>query len=114
MKSVQQIGNNFLRLQLRNLNGYRENEVDVFIPSERTVFRNVWKKSIMGVFTNDICINNVLKEIGIKSYSEVDCCSYRKNRELVQALVQKIHKSTGNKNVGGYFIRTINPAERLY
>lgn len=112
-KPLKKIGKNFLKLQLNDKNGHRENEVDIFVPSDTTIFSRVWKESVMGVFTNDICTSDVMKKLKGKIYTNPnDCCSYSKNRELVKALVLKINQNNQN-SVGGYFIKTINPSESI-
>lgn len=119
--TIKKIGKDFIKLQYETLtntiygglDGYRENEVDIFIPSDTTKFSQIWKDSIIGIFTNNICLNNITNELNLNS-NDKDCCNIELNKKLVKAIVNKINLNRKNENkIGGYYIETINPTQTI-
>jgi len=105
--------------------GYKETEVDLFIPQKKGTnikikcqptekFKQVWKESILGVFTNNICYQDIKYNNARNFYPPVNnhCCSNQFNNELVKRLVDKFN-SNSNHKINGYVIETIKPGTRI-
>lgn len=111
-KPIDRIGSLFFKLQFFGVDGYRENEVDLFVPDDLERFAQIWRDSILGVFTNDLCAVDVwraLKQPKLDPNNK-DCCGPALNRRLVRALVDRINRNAPNK-IGGYVIKTTNPLD---
>ena len=106
-------------------NGYTETEVDLFVPQKEGTnikiscnptekFKQVWKDSILGIFTNNICYQNVKYNNAKDFWPKVNnyCCSSEFNNDLVKKLVDKFN-STSNRKINGYIIETIKPGTRI-
>ena len=101
-------------------NGYRENEVDLFVPQKNGTdinkvcnptdkFKEIWKEAIIGIFTNNICsINSRYNKIP----SGNNCCLSGFNEDLVKKLVETFNKNN-NKKINGYVINTIPQDRRV-
>lgn len=110
-------------------NGYRENEIDLFIPQKENAdvengkcdptekIKEIWENSIIGIFTNNVCFQDI-KYNNIKNNRpriSQNCCNTKFNEELVLELVKK-YNSTASKNrnkIHGYVIETFKPDERI-
>lgn len=106
-------------------NGYTETEVDLFVPQKEGTnikiscnptekFKQVWKDSILGIFTNNICYQNVKYNNAKDFWPKVNnyCCSSEFNNDLVKKLVDKFNL-TSNHKINGYIIETIKPGTRI-
>ena len=106
-------------------NGFNETEVDLFVPQEKGTnikiscnptkkFKEVWKDSILGVFTNNICYQNIKYNNSKDFWPEMNnyCCSSEFNNDLVKNLVEKFN-SNSNRKINGYIIETIKPGTRI-
>ena len=112
-------------------NKYFENEVDIFIPNKDTSgsdkncqptdeFLEIWKKCIIGIFTNNRCVSDV--EYGkvcdnckkIQSYDcnrETCCCNKDFNERLVKNLVYRFNADSEQK-INGYIMNdNYNPSK---
>ena len=105
--------------------GYKETEIDLFIPQKKGTdikikcqptekFKKVWKESILGVFTNNICYQDVKYNNARNFNPPVNnhCCSNKFNNELVKKLVDKFNNDSKHK-INGYIIETIKPGVRI-
>lgn len=105
--------------------GYKETEVDLFIPQKQGTdikircqptekFKKVWKESILGIFTNNICYQDVKYNNAAQYFPEAGghCCTTDFNKGLVKRLVDKFNNEN-DKKINGYVIETIKPGVRI-
>lgn len=117
--------NNIMKTNLGELpNLYFENEIDIFVPNKplenggkncqpSEEFVNVWKKAVIGVFTNNICIkdinynklcDNCGKLQNHKCGKDVRCCCNDEfNEKLVKRLVLHFNQYSNNI-INGYVL----------
>lgn len=108
----------FIELQCKNNDGYRENEVDIIVPSKLPFMKNppcnttdefkkIWKDSIIGIFTN--AKTNCSTKIGSSCYrcDGECCCNQNYHINVVKQLVKHFNK-INNKNINGFIIDTLN------
>lgn len=106
-------------------NGYKESEVILFVPQKPGTnikischptkkFKKVWRESILGLFTNNICYQNVKYNNATKKFPTINnhCCSDDFNIKLVKKLVDK-YNNNSNNIINGYVINTVKPGERI-
>ena len=106
-------------------NGFTENEIDLFVPQKQGTnikiscnptekFKQVWKDSILGIFTNNICFQDVKYNNAKDFWPKVNnfCCSSEFNNDLVRKLVDKFNTNSNHK-INGYIIETIKPGTRI-
>ena len=110
-------------------NGYRENEIDLFIPQKDTAdvdngkceptdkIKEIWENAIIGVFTNNVCFGDIKYNNIENNYPEIvkNCCNPKFNEDLVLEIVKKYNSKNGpNRNkIHGYIIETFKPDERI-
>ena len=101
--------------------GYRETEVDIFVPQEPNTdvaegcnpdkeFIKVWRKAIIGVFTNNLCFQDV-RHSNLKNIPEKckkNCCQDDFNEQLAIKLAKKYNENGPNK-IHAYRINTVRP-----
>lgn len=105
--------------------GYKETEVDLFIPQKKGTdikikcqptekFKQVFRESILGIFTNNICYQDIKYNNARNFNPPVNnhCCSSKFNSELVKKLVDKFN-SNSNHKINGYIFETIKPGVRI-
>ena len=92
VKIVSKLSRNkkFIDLQCNGNDGYRENEVDIIVPTKnisqnppcKTIdeFKKVWKNSILGIFTN--AKTNCSKKTGDKCYQCSGACCCNENYHI--------------------------------
>ena len=98
--------------------GYRENEVDIIVPQTgkdpnttcetTSEFVDVWRNSILGVFTNAStnCSNKNNIQNCFKCNMDVCCCNEDYSKNLVMQLVNSFNKKY-NKKIKGYTMNTL-------
>jgi hypothetical protein len=121
-KQINKLTNNetFLELECNDNNGYRENEVDLILPSAYPFnnqspctiskhFKKIWNDSVIGIFTNakTNCSKKTNIADGCFSCNGNCCCNEEYHVDVVKKLV-KIFNKNNNKNIHGYKLDTIN------
>lgn len=110
-------------------NGYKNNEIDLFIPQKDTAdidngkceptdkIKELWESAIIGIFTNNVCFSDIKYNNIENNYPEIvkNCCNPKFNEDLVLELVKKYNmKNSNNRNkIHGYVIDTNRPDERI-
>ena len=110
---------------LNGKDGFTETEVDLFVPQKQGTnikiscnptekFKKVWKDSILGIFTNNICYQDVKYNNAKDFWPKVNnvCCSSEFNNDLVRKLVDKFN-SNSKRKINGYIIETVKPGTRI-
>lgn len=122
VKKVNKLTRNkdYIDSQCHNNNGYRENEVDIIVPSSLPFknkppctttddFKKIWLDSIIGIFTN--AKTNCSKRTGSKCYrcdeNGMCCCNENYHINVVKKLVKNFNENN-NKNINGFIIDTLN------
>lgn len=109
--------------------GYRENEIDLFIPQKDTAdidngkceptdkIKEIWESAIIGVFTNNVCFSDIKYNNIENNYPEIvkNCCNPKFNEDLVLEIVKKYNAKTSptRNKIHGYIIETFKPDERI-
>jgi hypothetical protein len=101
--------------------GFRETEVDLFVPQEPNTdpengckpakeFIQAWRKAIIGVFTNNICFDSIRHSnlLDIENKCQKNCCNDKFNEKLAVLLAEMYNKKGPNK-IHAYRIDTIRP-----
>lgn len=108
-------------------NGYRENEIDLFIPQKENTevdsgnceptdqIKKIWERAIIGIFTNNVCFSDVKYNNIENNYPGItnNCCNPKFNEDLVLKLVEKFNKSPNRNKINGYIINTFRPDQRI-
>lgn len=108
-------------------NGYRENEIDLFIPQKDEAdvdsgkcepteqIKKIWERAIIGIFTNNVCSNNIKYNNIEDNYPSVphNCCNPKFNEDLVLRLVKKFNSGKERNKIHGYIINTFRPDQRI-
>ena len=106
--------------------GFRETEVDIFVPQEPGTdpekegckpakeFIQAWRKAIIGVFTNNICFDTIRHSnlLGVEDKCKTNCCNDTFNEKLAILLAEMYNKKGPNK-IHAYRINTIRPDARV-
>lgn len=127
---------NFGTHSLTNI--YTENEVDIFIPNTDKVknggencdptdeFKEIWKKAVIGIFTNNRCIQNIKYNKVCDNCNKLQtydcdsedstincCCNSSLNENIVKKLVSKFNENSENI-INGYVMNdNMNPSSNF-